>query len=90
MHDKGTALPTGQGTSSRGPAGTPRIAYTVAEFAELLGKHPNTVYDWIRKRQIPYERIGNSYFIPEHALGCLRQPSPTAVLSTTVPGGEAA
>jgi excisionase family DNA binding protein len=86
MHDKGTALPAGQGRSSRGPAGTPRIAYTVAEFAELLGKHPNTVYDWIRKRQIPYERIGNSYFIPEHALGCLRSPA----ADTAAPGGEAA
>jgi excisionase family DNA binding protein len=90
MHDKGTALPAGQGRSSRGPAGTPRIAYTVAEFAELLGKHPNTVYDWIRKRQIPYERIGNSYFIPEHALGCLRDPFPADAPAAAVPGGEAA
>jgi excisionase family DNA binding protein len=87
MQDQGTALPAGQGRSSRaGRARRSQVAYTVAEFAELLGKHPNTVYDWIRKRQVPYERIGNSYFIPEHALGCLR--SPTA--DPAVPGGEAA
>jgi excisionase family DNA binding protein len=82
MHDKGTALPAGQGTPARDNARRSQVAYTVAEFAELLGKHPNTVYDWIRKGQVPYERIGNSYFIPEHALGCLRPP--------TAPGGEAA
>jgi excisionase family DNA binding protein len=82
MHDKGTALPAGQGTPARDSARRSQVAYTVAEFAALLGKHPNTVYDWIRKHQIPYERIGNSYFIPEHALGCLRSPA--------APGGEAA
>jgi excisionase family DNA binding protein len=90
MHDKGTALPAGQGTPARGPARRSQVAYSVAEFAELLGKHPNTVYEWIRKGQVPFERIGNSYFIPEHALGCLRQSSPTAAMSTAVPGGEAA
>jgi excisionase family DNA binding protein len=90
MHDKGTALPTGQGTATRGLSRTSQIAYTVAEFAELLGKHPNTVYDWIRKGQVPYERIGATYFIPERALGRLRDPSPTDALSTAVPGGEAA
>jgi excisionase family DNA binding protein len=91
MHDKGTALPAGQGTSSGGRLRRSRVAYTVAEFAALLGKHPNTVYEWIRKRQIPFERIGNSYFIPERALGRLRDPSPTdSALATPAPGGEAA
>jgi excisionase family DNA binding protein len=87
MHDQGTALPAGQGTSERDRPRTSQIAYTVAEFAELLGKHPNTVYEWIRKGQIPFERIGNSYFIPERALGCLRSP---AAAETAAPGGEAA
>jgi excisionase family DNA binding protein len=88
MHDKGTALPAGQGTPARESARRSQVAYTVAEFAELLGKHPNTVYEWIRKRQIPCERIGNSYFIPEHALGCLR--SPADAVTAAGPGGEAA
>jgi excisionase family DNA binding protein len=91
MHDKGTALPAGQGTSSRGRARRSQVAYTVAEFAALLGKHPNTVYEWIRKGQIPFERIGNSYFIPEWALGCLRSHAANDAL-TAAPrrGGEAA
>jgi excisionase family DNA binding protein len=90
MHDKGTALPDGQGTTGRGRARRSQVAYTVAEFAALLGKHPNTVYEWIRKRQIPYERIGNGYFIPEHALGCLRSPAGDDTLTAPAPGGEAA
>jgi excisionase family DNA binding protein len=90
MHDKGTALPAGQGTATRGQTRTSQIAYTVAEFAELLGKHPNTVYDWIRKGQLPFERIGATYFIPEHALGCLRDPFPADAPAAAVPGGEAA
>jgi excisionase family DNA binding protein len=90
MHDKGTALPAGQGTSTRGRVRRSQVAYTVAEFADLLGKHPNTVYEWIRKGVVPFERIGNSYFIPERALGCLRDPAPDDALTVPAPGGEAA
>ncbi len=42
-------MPAGQGTATRGRARRSQVAYTVTEFAELLGKHPHTVYDWIRK-----------------------------------------
>ena len=91
MHDKGTALPAGQGTATRGRARRSQVAYTVAEFAELLGKHPNTVYEWIRKGQIPFERIGLSYFIPERALGCLRSPAgDDGLAAPSRTGGEAA
>jgi excisionase family DNA binding protein len=68
----------------------PQIAYTVAEFADLLGKHPNTVYEWIRKGLVPYERIGSTYFIPERAPGCLRPPATAAPLASVSPGGERA
>jgi excisionase family DNA binding protein len=90
MHDKATPLPTGKGTGSRHAAKTSRIAYTVAEFAELLGKHPHTVYEWIRKGQVPFEQIGGSYFIPEHALGRLRSPVAEDAVAADPPGGEAA
>jgi excisionase family DNA binding protein len=70
-------------------SGSP-VAFTVAEFAALLGKHPNTVYDWLRKGQVPFERIGNSYFIPERALGRLRDPAPADAPVAAGPGGEAA
>ncbi len=88
MHDKGTALPAGQGTPARAVRRSP-VAYTVAEFAELLGKHPNTVYEWIRKGLLPFERIGLCYFIPERALGCLRDPAPDDAPVAAGPGGEA-
>jgi excisionase family DNA binding protein len=82
-------MSAGQGTATRGRARRSRVAYTVAEFAELLGKHPHTVYEWIRKGQVPYEQIGGSYFIPEHALGRLRTPAGDAAAADP-PGGEAA
>ena len=88
MHHQGTALPTAQGTPAR--VRRSQVAYTVAEFAELLGKHPNTVYEWIRKGLLPFERIGATYFIPERALGRLRDPSPIDDLTAPAPGGEAA
>ena len=89
MQAQGTALPAGQGTATRGRSRRSQVAYTVAEFAELLGKHPHTVYEWIRKGQVPFEQIGGSYFIPEHALGRLRSPAGDAVASDP-PGGAAA
>jgi excisionase family DNA binding protein len=91
MHDKGTALPAGQVITGRDRARRSQVAYTVAEFAELLGKHPNTVYEWLRKGLVPFERIGATYFIPERALGRLCEPSPAGdALAAPAPGGEAA
>ena len=76
MQSQGTALPPGQGSSRRGSAPKARIAYTVAEVAELLGKHPNTVYEWVRKGVLPSERIGNTIYIPKWALARLQAPPP--------------
>ncbi len=88
MEAQAVALPARQSTATRGQARKSQVAYTVAEFAELLGKHPHTVYDWIRKGQVPFERIGSTYFIPEHALGRLRSPASDDAADS--PGGEAA
>jgi excisionase family DNA binding protein len=60
-----------------------RIAYTVAEVAALLHKHPNTVYEWVRKGSLPSERVGGTIFIPVWALA--RLTTPVAPV-----GGEAA
>ncbi len=90
MQAQGIALPAGQGTAKRGRSRRSQVAYTVAEFAELLGKHPHTVYEWIRKGLVPFERIGNTYFIPEHALGRLRSPASGDDMAADPPGGEAA
>jgi excisionase family DNA binding protein len=90
MQAQGIALPDGQGTATRGRKRRSQVAYTVAEFAALLGKHPHTVYEWIRKGQVPCQRIGSTYFIPEHALGRLRPPPPEDAEAADPPGGEAA
>jgi excisionase family DNA binding protein len=57
------------------PAGErDRIAYTVAEVAGLLGKHPNTVYGWVRTGVLPSERLGGTIYIPKWALARLLSP----------------
>jgi excisionase family DNA binding protein len=87
MPSQNTVLPAGQDGSKRGPAEDGPIAFTVAEFARLLGKNPKTVYGWVESRVIPFERIGGSIYIPRYALGCLLAP---AEQSPTSPGSEAA
>ncbi len=94
MPDQGTALPTGQGVSKRDQAEEP-IAFTVVKFARLLGKHPNTVYEWVKSGKVPHERIGDTIYIPKWTLGCLPAPakpsaSPESPQAVTPDGGEAA
>ena len=80
MRVQDTPLPAGRGRAGHDPAGEPgqapapkaaRVAYTVAEVAELLGKHPNTVYEWVKTGTLRAERIGRSIFIPRSALAPL-------------------
>jgi excisionase family DNA binding protein len=94
MPHQGTALPNGQGASKRDQAQEP-IAYTVAKFARLLGKHPNTVYEWVKNGKVPHERIGDTIYIPKWALGCLPAPAerltpPESTQAVAPTGGEAA
>jgi excisionase family DNA binding protein len=92
MPGQGTALPAGHGPSKRDQAQDEPIAYTVAEFARLLGKNRNTVYGWVDKGEVPHERIGGTIYIPRWALGCLVAPTetPHSEPSLTSGGGEAA
>jgi len=92
MHAQGTALPAGQGVSKRDQASDEPIAYTVARFARLLGKHPNTVYEWVAKGVLPHKRIGGTIYIPKYALAGLIAPaeSTESTQSTTPGGGDAA
>jgi excisionase family DNA binding protein len=82
-----TAHPTTSPSAERD-----RIAYTVAEVAALLGKHPNTVYGWVRTRALPSERVGGTIYIPKWALARLVSPDPDNDLAAAAPptGGEAA
>jgi excisionase family DNA binding protein len=75
MPDQGTALPNGQGTSRRDQAQDEPIAYTVAKVARLLGKHPNTIYGWVEKGELPHRRIGGTIYIPKYALAGLIAPA---------------
>ena len=92
MHAQGTALPAGQGVSKRDQAKDGPIAYTVANVAKLLGKHPNTVYEWVSKGVLPHKRIGGTIYIPKYALAGLIVPAESAepTQSTTPAGGDAA
>jgi excisionase family DNA binding protein len=78
-------------STSNQPAGErDRIAYTVAEVAALLHKHPNTVYEWVRKGSLPSERVGGTIFIPVWALARLTTPATGLPQAVAPVGGEAA
>jgi excisionase family DNA binding protein len=59
-----------QPTGERG-----RIAYTVAEVAAMLGKHPNTIYEWVQRGALPAEKLGGTIYIPKWALARLLSPA---------------
>jgi excisionase family DNA binding protein len=77
-------------TSTQPTGERDRIAYTVAEVAVLLHKHPNTVYEWVRKGSLPSERVGGTIFIPVWALARLTTPTATLAPAVAPVGGEAA
>ncbi len=94
MPSQGTALPPGQDTTNSDPADEEsRIAYTVAEVAQFLGKHPNTVYGWVEASKLPSKRIGNTIYIPKWAFADLLDEPAEAVQpepASTPAGGDAA
>ena len=92
MHAQGTALPIEQGVSRRDQADDEPIAYTVAKVARLLGKHPNTIYGWVEKGELPHQRIGNTIYIPKWVLAGLFAPAALPESSPAAPptGGAAA
>ena len=91
MHAQGTALPAGRSVSERDQAQDEPIAYTVAKVARLLDKHPNTIYEWVEKGELPHQRIGGTIYIPKWAFADLFAPaaSPQSA-SAASEGGDAA
>jgi excisionase family DNA binding protein len=79
-------------TSSRPAGERGRIAYTVAEVAAMLGKHPNTIYEWVQRGALPGEKLGGTIYVPKWALARLispiahEQPAPAAAPAGA--GGE--
>jgi len=94
MHAQGTALPAGQAVSRRDQAQDEPIAYTVAKVARLLGKHPNTIYGWVEKGELPHQRIGGTIYVPKWALARLISPAahdePAPAAAPAGVGGEVA
>jgi excisionase family DNA binding protein len=81
-------------TSIQPTAERSRIAYTVAEVAAMLGKHPNTIYEWVQRSALPAEKLGGTIYVPKWALARLispaahEQPAPAAAPAGA--GGEVA
>ena len=67
-----------------------RIAYTVAEVAAMLGKHPNTIYDWVQRGALPAEKLGGTIYIPKWALARLISPAAHEQPAPAGAGGEVA
>ena len=71
-----------------------RIAYTVAEVAAMLGKHPNTIYEWVQRGALPAEKLGGTIYIPKWALARLLSPAtheqPAPAAAPAGAGGELA
>jgi excisionase family DNA binding protein len=72
-----------QPTTGRG-----RIAYTVAEVAAMLGKHPNTIYEWVQRGALPAEKLGGTIYVPKWALARLLSPAPHEQPAPAGAGGE--
>ena len=65
-----------------------RIAYTVAEVAAMLGKHPNTIYEWVQRGALPAEKLGGTIYVPKWALARLLSPAAhDESASAAVPAG---
>jgi excisionase family DNA binding protein len=62
-------------TDSQPTAERGRIAYTVAEVAAMLGKHPNTIYEWVQRGALPAEKLGGTIYVPKWALARLLWPA---------------
>jgi excisionase family DNA binding protein len=71
-----------QPTTERG-----RIAYTVAEVAAMLGKHPNTIYEWVQRGALPAEKLGGTIYIPKWALARLLSPAAHEQPPVAAPAG---
>lgn len=70
--DVGTAQTSGYTVGERPePQAKPRLGFTVAEVAEILDLHVNTVRDWIKIGKIEARQFGRAYYVPRAALYAL-------------------
>lgn len=48
--------------------GTPKVAYSVADVAVMLGVSKDTVYGLVRSCELPHKRLGTKIVIPAKSL----------------------
>ena len=41
----------------------------------MLGKHPNTIYEWVQRGALPAEKLGGTIYVPKWALARLISPA---------------
>jgi excisionase family DNA binding protein len=91
MQEHPTSLPAGRAMAA--PAPKNPMGYTVAEVAEILGKHPNTIYAWIHDGPLAdaKRQIGGTFYIPRRAVRALLDLEDNEATDlVTAPGGEVA
>jgi len=53
---------------------TDRLAYTVAEFARLIGRKPVTIQRWLMRGELAGRKLGGAWVIPADALSGTMSP----------------
>ncbi len=80
MQENATSLPAGRALEVPPPKSL--LGYTAAEAANILGKHINTIYIWVRPGGPLAEarQLGGTFYIPRRVVLALLD----------LPGGDAA
>jgi len=80
VQEHATSLPAGRALAV--PVPKSPLGYTAAEAANILGKHINTIYAWMRPGGLLAEarQIGSTFYIPRR----------TVLALLDLPGGEVA
>jgi hypothetical protein len=60
----------------------------------MLGKHPNTIYEWVQRGALPAEKLGGTIYVPKWVLARLISPAADdqagSVVAPAGAGGEVA
>ena len=67
-----------------------KLVLTVNEVAELLGMSRNSIYNGIRRGEIPHIRIGKLVLIPHVALNDMLNKASEKRSGQGLPGGQRA
>lgn len=68
MQDENGSSPQGKAAQRNDQSSTPDRVLTVEEAAQFLRVNPKTIYDAIRRREIPHQRVGRQIRFCQSAL----------------------